>query len=108
MSFEQFVDWVENSTDTCKYPTRKKNQLDWFLGRTGEVLVDFIGRFENLQSDFDYICDQIQFPCPRLRHSNKGEHRPYWEYYTAKTEEVVREKFRTDIEYFDYEFGEQD
>ena len=108
MTFEQFVDWIEYSTDTCKFPTRKRNQLDWFLGEDGKVLVDFIGRFENFQEDFAYICNRILFPCPHLRHSNKGDHRPYWEYYTDETKEIIGKKFKTDIEYFGYEFGKKD
>ena len=39
----------------------------------GETLnVDFIGRFENLQEDFDYICTQIDLPAINIPHKNKS------------------------------------
>jgi hypothetical protein len=35
---------------------------------------------------------------PRLRH--------YTEYYTAETQNIIKERFRVDIETFNYRFGD--
>ena len=43
------------STDFCSWPTPKKDQLDWFADKDGKVIADFIGRFENLQKDLEFI-----------------------------------------------------
>jgi chondroitin 4-sulfotransferase 11 len=66
----------------------------------------FIGRFENLQQDFDIICDKIGIPQRELQYANKSSHNHYTEYYDNETRRLVSEKFARDIDYFGYKFGE--
>jgi len=46
------------------------------------VIVDFIGRYESLTNDFDYICKRLNISDPLLPHLNKFEHGHYMNYYT--------------------------
>lgn len=68
--------------------------------------IDFIGRFENLQQDYDVVCDKIGMPPKKLQVFNLTSHKHYTEYYNDETVGIVAELYSKDIDYFNYKFGE--
>ena len=80
------------------------NYIPWFANKKQESFVDFIGRFENLQNDIDYVCDKIGINRKKLLHVNKSNHKHYTEYYDDETREIVAKKYSDDIKLFNYSF----
>jgi hypothetical protein len=80
-------------------------QSDYLVDLHGQVLVDFIGRFESLDEDFAEICRRIGIPTKALAHRRRANDRgDYRSYYDDHTAELVAVRFRQDIEMFDYQF----
>lgn len=95
-SFEAYIHW------RCAEEVRF--QKDFLFLPDGKQLVDFIGRYERLEEDFQAICRRIGISAtlPRL---NVSKTRSYQSYYSSETMELVRRSFAPDIELFSYEFG---
>ena len=71
----------------------------------GASIVDFVGRFENLQADFAAVCDRIGLHRTGLPHENRSDGRKaYRDYYSEETRDIVARYFKRDIERFGYEF----
>ena len=68
--------------------------------------MDFIGRYERLQQDFETACGRIGIPAPALPHARAATDRSkdYRSYYTEETAELVAQHFARDIEMLGYRF----
>jgi hypothetical protein len=86
------------------YGAQMKPQCFWIRNENGEIDIDFIGRYERINEDFQELCRRAQVDPVQLCHINHSEHRPYYEYYTKETREIVAEMYREDIEEFGYSF----
>jgi chondroitin 4-sulfotransferase 11 len=82
------------------------NSLHMLTDEHGQVIVDYIARFEHLQKEFDVICKRLGIEKQTLPFANRTNHRPYWTYYDKDCEQIVAELFHKDITYFNYNFGE--
>jgi len=66
--------------------------------------IDYIGKMENLQKDFDNVCDRVGMNSFTLPHRNVTKHKQYREYYDKETRKIIQKIYSRDIEFFDYEF----
>jgi len=70
---------------------------------SGNISVDFVGRFERLHEDWNKVGAKIGLNLS-LPHENRSEHEHYRKYYTAETRRIVEQQFARDIELFGYSF----
>lgn len=98
MEFPEFIQWsVENMEES------NNCQKAFLSAQNGELLVDFVGRFERLEEDFQFIVRRLGLNA-RLPTSNRSDHSKYREYYTPALRDEISRAFRVDIDYFGYVF----
>ena len=78
-------------------------QKDVLYDKDENMLVDFIGRFESIEEDFDFICKKIGIEAS-LKKLNSTEHPHYSRLYDSNSIEQVRKICRKDIDFFNYKF----
>ena len=81
----------------------KAGQTQFLRDAAGQMLVDFVGRFESLEADFAQVCSRLGLVA-RLPRMNRSRHNDYRTYYNARTIELVARHFRAEIELFGYTF----
>lgn len=69
----------------------------------GELNVDFIIRYENLQEDFDKFCDIISYPRAKLPHEKRGYHGNYKKYYNQERADYIYNLMKNDFHYLNYD-----
>ncbi len=92
------AEWLENIA--------LRPQIDR-LTVDGQIAVDFIGRFENLQGDFNEICARLGIRAGILENVFKTAHRRYTEYYDDEQRSIVERLYAADIAAFDYRYDDR-
>lgn len=81
----------------------RKVQME-FIKINGKVAIDDHIRFENIQVDFDRICEKLGISKTELPKKNVSDHSNYKDYYNAEVQQKVYEYCKETIDYFGYEF----
>ncbi len=76
------------------------------LAWRGAIAVDFVGRFEHLQRDFDVVSERLRIAPRELPHVFATQHTRYVDYYDDTTRALVAQHYAPDIEAFGYRFGD--
>lgn len=83
--------------------TQPRTQKSFLVNGDGQIMMDFVGRFENLNADFGKVCQRLDIQ-QNLGKKNTSNHRPYMEYYTPERRDSLGEFFEEDIREFNYTF----
>lgn len=105
--FETFLRWKLNPERPYQYhiDTSIELQTDYLVDLHGNVIIDYIGHYENLQNDFDHVCGEIGIKPFSLPHKRKATNRTdYRQYYDDSTAQLVADHFRRDIDILKYSF----
>lgn len=81
-------------------------QSDYLVDLHGEVIVDFFGHYENLQRDFEVVCQKIGVAAKRLPERRRATDRAsdYRSYYDSHSVDLVAEYFAKDIDVLGYSY----
>ena len=79
-------------------------QHQLLVDEEGTLLTDYVGRVEDMTTDFDFVCDRIGIPKAELERKNSSQHREYRSYYDQQLIDGVVSLFGRDLELFGYEF----
>jgi len=135
-----FKYWVKNLHELGYDTQHTRNQLDWickdqwswnhikqeydYRPKKIELKMDFVGRFENFEHDWNVVVSNlgvahkeqrgiwdkygkfIPIEITSLLHKRPSEHKAYWKYYDDESIEIVRQRHEDDVNFFDYKFGE--
>ena len=80
------------------------DQYKFICDTSGTVIVDFVGRFETLQKDFEIVCNKLGISAVTLPHRKKSERREYSHYYDDESKHLVSDMYERDIDMFGYTF----
>ena len=89
LSRDKSIDWKKPEINQCKLcvelfkckddQTVLKNiilnndsQDSYYCDENGEIIVDHIASFENLEDEFIFLCNQVGINVPHLKHGNKS------------------------------------
>jgi len=130
LSHRSFKDFVMNKLPRPGRDDKYRHimpQTDMLYDETGRLLVDFVGKFETLQEDFDQVCQHLGFDESILPHVNSSDKKSrelrrtlrnrlyrngenelsrYVDFYDDETREFVTDLYRADIENFGYSFAD--
>lgn len=104
-----FSEWVRKTYGPDKDPFYYNNpkafqpQVEWLKDDEGKITIDFIGRFETINKDFNQIKSAIGLDA-ELPHLNASKRAGYQSYYDDETRQIVADWFREDVELFGYSF----
>lgn len=128
LSHKSFKDFVMNKLPEPGWDDKYRHvmpQSEMLYDSTGRLLVDFVGKFENLQQDFAHVCKQLGLAESRLSHINSSDKksrelrrkaknilyhnkesrlRKYVDFYDNETREYVADLYQIDVTNFNYSF----
>ena len=105
--FKHFDEFVDHEIFTGVEIVGRYTQMGWLADEAGNLLVDCVGRYENLAQDFYEIVGTIGVPLmilPKRNITKDKVHDSYREYYSPVSRHLVERKYKRDLEFFGYEF----
>lgn len=100
-SFRDFLLAIDKLGDRWKKDGHLKLQSDYIYDDKSNLCIDFLGRFEHLNKDWEFIAKKlhIEKELPKLQTSyrKKQYRKNYMEFFTEETKEMVYNKYYKDF-----------
>ena len=105
--FTMNADWCKHSPTLQRLYENShplENQIDWITDSNSKLLTNFVGKVEDIQKDYDIICNILRIRSEPLTRANPSRHGHYSEYYNRETRDIVAKRYARDIEAFNYSY----
>lgn len=98
------TDWMKQALQRPQFCKRVlvAPQFSLLSDDAGVVALDFVGRYESLQADFDTVCDRLGLPKVALAHRNSSEHDAYQNLLDDELKSVLWQRYEQDFSTFNY------
>jgi len=105
VQFTDFTDFVIHwlTKKNCNKCVHFIPQYRWLCDLRGKLIVDFVGRIEQIDTDYEYIRARVGFG-DELIHINKSQNVDYHQFYTEETRAIVEKVYKKEITLFRYSF----
>ncbi len=97
-----FFEFIETLPESSKYSEFFK--LSGLSIEASIKYFDFIGRFEDLQNSYMYLCNKLDLDYNKIPHTNKTPDHRYQDYFNKESIELVRRIYHEDLMLFNYDF----
>ena len=106
-NFEQFVlEWVDPAYARLFEHLRPQHRFA--CDPSGRLAVDFVGRVENFDADFQIVCDRLgverELMHDRKTRAAESDAATYRDEYTPAMRKIVEKVYAKDLRLFDYSF----
>lgn len=99
-----FINWMRLVVDKDPLIITEGSFTKKLCDPSGRMRADFIGRFENLETDFYELCLRLNLKKKALLRLNVSKRNPYNYYYDDFSRGLVEELFENELRLFDYKF----
>ncbi|MDA7604994.1 sulfotransferase family protein [Candidatus Pelagibacter sp.] len=81
-----------------------RQQVYWLKNFEGKIKLDYIGKFEEIDTVFKYISKSLAIDNIHFPHEKKSEHIDYRDVYDHKSIDLVTKYYKDDLTFFNYSF----
>ena len=103
--FESFVLSLKNNEKAQNLLSESVHfqpQYKYICDDRKKILVDFVGKTENIEKDFQYIAKKLNIKA-ELAHENKSNHNHYLDVYNSQEMiDIIHQLYFEDIQLFNY------
>ena len=102
MSFEAFAEGVCSIPDSLSEDHFRSQHT--FISHRGQVFVDYIGKLENIEQEWAYLCANMNIDNELGNINVSSRSGTYKDFYTDELRDKVAVRYSTDIDMFGYEY----
>ena len=105
LSFYEYVKLIQQNDKTHPLFHLFQSQTSFITSLDGEIIVDDIFPFEDLQNNIKIVGSKINMDMSIIKKHNTTDNRKeYKSYYTPELRDIIYDRYKDDVQLFNYEY----